>query len=378
MRGSIIKDGPNNYRVAYSTIDPTTGKRRQHTKRGFRTKGGAREFLNSIIGKVQDGTYQPDTKVTVRELLTNHWLPWQRLQRDLRPSTVAFYEKVIQRWLVPELGDRRAASLRPSDVTSLIESLRTGGDGRRPLSARSAQMAVGVLKAATRYGHYHELLSRDPLAQVKRPSSQSPTMRVWDEAQVRNFLQATKGTPLNVAWSLALCCGLRRGELLGLRWENVDLDDGRLRILETIVPVDGVPVPSVPKTDRGKRTVPLDALLVAVLRAQRAVQATYRLKAGEAYDHRGFIVADELGRPGHPDNLTKDFRRAASTSGLPPIRLHDCRHTAATHMLRRGTPVNVVAAILGVDPAVLVRTYAHEIEGQTTEAVTGQAVAFLG
>ncbi len=117
---------------------------------------------------------------------------------------------------------------------------------------------------------------------------------------------------------------------------------------------------------------------MAVLRSHRATQAADRLKAGEAYGSRGFVVADELGRPLHPGNVSKDFRLAVAASGLLPIRLHDCRHTAASHMLRRGTPVNVVASILGVDPAVLVRTYAHEIEGQTVEAVTGQAAAFLG
>lgn len=378
MKGSVTKDRNGTWRVAWSTIDPATGERKQHTMRGFKTKKAGQDFLNGIIGKVQDGSYQPDTKVTVRELLTDHWLPWHRLQKDLRPSTVAFYEKVIGRWLVPLLGDRKAAALRPADVSSLIEGLRTGRGGRRPLSARSAQMAVGVLKAATRYGHHHELLSRDPLAQVKRPSSQSPRMKVWDEGQVRRFLQATKDGPLSVAWTLALCCGLRRSELLGLRWDNVDLKAGRLRILETIVPVDGVPVPSVPNTERGKRTVPLDDLLVALLKGRRATQAAERLKAGEAYDSRGFVVADALGNPQHPDNLSKDFRHAVARSGLPSIRLHDCRHTAATHMLRRGTPVNVVAAIVGIDPAVVLKTYAHEIEGQTAEAVTGQAAAFLG
>ncbi len=151
-------------------------------------------------------------------------------------------------------------------------------------------------------------------------------------------------------WALLLTRGLRRGELCGLRWDDVDLDGSSVRVVRTRVLVDGRPEESLPKTAAGRRAVPLDARLVALLRRHKAVQSAEKLAAGVAYDDGGWLVADELGQPYYPDSISGMFEKKVKAAGLRRIRLHDPRHTAATLMLADGVPVKTVADLLGHDP----------------------------
>lgn len=387
MRGSIRRRG-GTYTAYWFTSDPATGKRVQHTKGGFVRKeparppkgDSAREYLNAIIGNVQGGSWRPDTRLTVKELLEDHWLPAQR-SRGLRPTTIGVNEMAVRSWLVPYIGGVRAAALTPKAIVDLVEMLRTSrsSTGRKGLSARSAQIAVTTLRSAYRYAVNNGLLASDPIRSVRPPRASRPQLRVWTPDDARAFLDATRSDRLGWAWSLLLTRGPRRGEVCGMRWDDIDFEAGVWRISRTRIIANGKAVEGIPKTAAGRRPVPLDELLLGLLRAYKVRQATEQLAAGESYNAEGWLFADELGVPYYPDSLSEWFDDKVKALGLPRIRLHDMRHTAATLMLAGGVPVKVVSEMLGhASPTITLGIYAHVLPGMAEEAGAALSAKLLG
>ena len=379
MNGSTIKRG-STWTCYWSTDDPATGKRRQHSKGGFRLQKEAREHLNGVLGKVGTGSWNPDRPLTVSQLLTEHWLPAQR-SRELRPSTLDQYALAVKSWIAPHIGGVRVSALTPKQVTEWVDTLRTAksSTGRKGLSPRVAQLSVGVLKAACTWAVENGLLSRNPIAGVRRPRAPSEVMNPWDADQARAFLGATVDDRLAFAWSLLLTRGLRRGELCGLRWQDMDLTGSVMRINRTRVTVAGQAIDSSPKTAAGRRSIPLDPSLVTILRAHKATQSREKLASGGAYEDDGYLFADELGHPYYPDSLSTWFDQKVKSSGLPRIRLHDTRHTAASLMLASGVPVKVVSEMLGhASPTITLAIYAHTMPGMAEEAGAALSASLLG
>jgi integrase len=372
VRGFTRQRTPGAAWTAYwSIVDPGTGKRVQHTKGGFKTKGEASKHLNAVLPKVDAGTWKPDKALTVKQLLEEHWLPAQR-SRELRTTTLDQYRGVIDSWIVPQLGGLKVASLTPKTVTDYMTALRTepSAHGHSGLSARSVQLALGILKAACAWAVEAELLGRNPIASVRRPRSQSQVMKVWAPDEAKAFLASVREDRLYSAWALFLGRGLRRGEVAGLHWDAVDLEAGRLAITATRVLTEGGQVvDSRPKTAAGVRTIPLDPHLVAALRAHRRRQLEERLRAGAAYEDSGYVFIDELGAAYYPDTFSERFDRLVANAGLPRIRLHDARHTCASALLAAGEPVKVVQELLGhASPTITLEVYAHVLPGMAESA----------
>jgi integrase len=371
MRGSTIRRG-STWTAYWFTTNPATGKRQQHSKGGFKTQKAARSHLNNILGKVQTGDWKPDAKMTTEQLLTD-WLAAKRSE-GLRDNTTAMYRNVIDGWLLPHVGGLRLEQLTPARAQELVEKLRSA-DGSRlnrgALSPRSVQLAVQVLKAATRWALATGLIMRDPLVGFRRPRAQasSAATGAWTAAEARRFLDHVATDRMRAAWWLLLSRGLRRGELVGLKWSAVDLDSGVIRVIETRVVVDAKATASTPKTDAGRRAVKLDAGLVAELRRHRQIVGLERQVAGEAWTDTGFVFVNEIGEPYRPELISRTFSRLAKAAGLRPIRLHDLRHTAASLMLAAGESPKVVAEILGHSSPVITQVvYQHLMPGQTDAA----------
>lgn len=376
---SFIRQRGETITAYWETRDAASGKRRQHSKGGFATKKAARDYLKSVDGKVVDGTWRPDQPLTVKQLLEEHWLPAQQ-SRELRPATIAQYRAVAEHWIVPQIGGLKAAALTPAEIHHLVDTLRTetSSKGRAGLSSRSAQLTVGTLKSACSWAVENGLLGRNPLAGVRRPRAEQRHMTAWSSDQARSFLEQTRSDRLAAAWALLLTRGLRRGELAGLRWEAIDLEGQVLSISRTRVVVDGKAIDSAPKTAASRRTIPLDVELVSRLRAHRAAQSAERLAAGPAYEEGGYVFADELGRPLHPDTISDRFEKLARATGLPRIRLHDLRHTAASLMLASGVPTKVVSDLLGhASPTITLGIYAHVLPGMAEEAGAALSASLL-
>ena len=201
--------------------------------------------------------------------------------------------------------------------------------------------------------------------------------KAWTGAEAKKFLAFTANDRLHPIWQLALVGGLRRGELCGLKWDDVDFDNGTVRIARTRVTVNGKPQDSEPKTDGSRRTLNLVELMPH-LKALKKMQNEDTLKAFGAYADDGYLVADELGRPCHPETLSGWFENAVDAcGGLRKISLHGCRHTCATNMLKTGQPVHVVSRFLGhSNVQITLDTYAHVLPGQSEQAVTALVAAY--
>jgi integrase len=203
-------------------------------------------------------------------------------------------------------------------------------------------------------------------------------MQTWTAAEVGSFLASVREDRLYVAWLLPATLGIRRGELLGLRWIDVDLTRGRVAIRQTLVMVDGKPAMAEPKTAKGRRSLMLALEVLEGLRAHRAHQAAERLSWGADYTDSGLVITTEDGRPFHPETLSELFVRQAKRVGLPPIRLHDLRHSVASILLARAVHPKVVSEMLGhATIALTLDTYSHVIPSLQQEAASVVAAAVL-
>jgi integrase len=365
--------------VYYEDRNPATGERRHHSQGGFRTRRLAQERLNVVAGKVAEGTYRPDTPITVAELM-RQWLDAQRA-KGLRPGTLASYEGVNAWYVSKALGGKRVAALVPGDINAMVQKMETekSSTGRAGLSARSRQLAVAKLKAATKWALANGMISRDPLAGVALPRVEHQEMKFWSTDDARDFLAHVTGDPLEAAWALFVCRGLRRGEVAGLKWDAVDLIGGTLHVKRTLISVDGKATESTPKTKSSRRSIPIDALLIELLHQRGEAQKADRARAGEAWVGDGHIFTDALGKPWHPDYYGDRFDKLAVQARLPRIRLHDTRHTAATLMLANGVPVPVVAEILGHEkPSITMSLYSHAVPGMGRKAGEELSMRLLG
>lgn len=374
QRGSIRRRGDT--WTCYWFVRGPDGDRVQRSKGGFRLKGEAAAYLTSKISAVSDGTYNEptDKKITVAKYLREHWLPGVRTEATAsgeprRASTVATYAHAVDAWIVPHLGGERLLSLTPAHVEAMTTALRErGGRGGRPLT-RAAQVAHGVLRMALDDAVRRGYVTRNVAAVVRRPGVKARPMSCWTGEQAQEFLSGAANDRLYAAWVLLLARGPRRGEIAGLRWADVDLDAGRLRITHTRIVVDGKVVDSTPKTDAGRRTVPLDAGLVKVLQAHRERQLFEARAGGIAWTDSGYVFAREDGLPFNPESISQRFERLSARVGVPKIRLHDLRHTAASLMLEDGTPVKVAAEMLGhANPNVTQSIYQHVLPGMAESA----------
>jgi integrase len=183
---------------------------------------------------------------------------------------------------------------------------------------------------------------------------------VWNPEQLSRFLEHVAQDRVAALWIVAASTGMRRGELLGLRWRDIDLDSGELSIRQTHVSYGKLRVTKEPKTDRGRRTIPVDPRAVVALRAHKRAQAEEKLAAGETYGDQGLVFADEIGEPLRPDTVSAAFRRHVRDAGLPHLTPHGLRHTFATVGLEAGVDVLYIAELLGhSSPAITQSIYQH-------------------
>jgi integrase len=341
----------------------------------YPTQKQARDERAKIISDRSRGTLVVPTKATVKEAIQK----WLDGRRNLRPSTLRNYRDSL-RLVSDRLGHVQLQKLSKAHLDRLVTELlhhgrRVGNVQQQGLSPRSVNLMLtllsGVLDDAVRQG----TLTRNVAAMVERPSQTKKEMRTWTAGQAAIFLEAVTDHRLSAAFQLSLY-GLRRGEVLGLCWWDIDLDDQTLTIQRARVEVTGAGIVEVPpKTQRGKRTLPLNDAMVSALRSLRTQQGRERLAAGTAYratcpDCGGeHLVVNELGHIYRPEWFSDEFRRAAKGAGLPVIRLHDARHTCGTLMHLRGVPTAVISKWLGhATASFTMATYVHSQDDALTAA----------
>ena len=334
------------------------GKRKQ-LRRRYRTEKEARAALAEIQGQVTAGTYVQPSTVT----LENACADW--LRHKIRPTTAAGYDYVLQP-VRSELGKLPVQDLTRRHIDELITQLRagalarSGGRPRKAWSARSCNYMLGALSQVLSQLVAEGRLIRNVASLVDRVPSNAKKLQTFTPDQVQIVLRGIANDRNRHAWHLALA-GLRRGEIAGQRWVDIDLQSRTLRIGATRVDVGGRALDQVePKTANAGRVLPIPDALLAELVAARNRQAAEKLALGEAYSDQGYVVCNEAGEPYHPSTLSTLWQGAIRDFDVPQIRLHDARHTCATLMHLQGVPIALVAAWLGhADVSFTMRTYVH-------------------
>jgi len=318
---------------------------------------------------------------TVAEYLT-YWLR-EVVREDRRPKTYQGYEGVARLHLIPGLGKKRLGKLTAQDVRMFITRVRQecqcckrGWDAVRPeprccarqnrqccqtkLSPRMVQSIHAVLRNALEAAVREELIPRNVAKLVRVPAPRYKVNRGLTVPQARATLKAAAAHRLAALYVLALYLGLRRGEMLGLRWQDVDLDEAKLEVVQTLQRVGGSLRLVPPKTEDSARTVPLPPPCVAALREHKKRQFTERTDTGPDWADRGLIFPSRRGTPMEPDNLRRSWSAIRAAAGLGATRFHDLRHTCVTLLLDLGTPPHVVREIVGhSDIEVTMTIYAH-------------------
>jgi len=379
MKGTIWKRGDT---WTYQFPVTRGGRRRQISKGGFRTKRECQDALTDALADWQKGARVEPSKITVAEYLEGSWLPL--IEHAVKPTTFRGYTDIVRKRIVPLVGDVRLAELNEGDIARMYSSLRTDGrrDGSGGLSEASLQHTHVVLrkalKDAVKGAHGPRLLLRNPADDVERPRRRRKEMRVWSGDELRRFVHATRGNRLHACWVVAATTGLRRGELLGLRWEDVSLDDRVLSVKRSRVAVGYEVREGTPKSGRGRR-VDIDSETVAVLRRHRARQFEDRMAWGEAWTDSGLVFTREDGNGLHPQAVSQAFERSVRHADVPAIRFHDLRHTHATLMLGASVHPKVVQERLGhASIQITLDTYSHVMPGMQADAAARVGALVFG
>jgi integrase len=338
MRGSITKRGDSWSALVDLPPDPVTGKRRRK-RITARTKREVETQVAELIHKAETG-FTAAGKLTVREFF-DRWL--ESAAPTLRPATARRYRDVARLHIVGVIGNLRLAKLTPGDVQRLYADRLAAG-----LSPTSVHHIHAILHRALDQAVRWGLLMRNVTDAVDPPRRSSPEMRAWDARQVAAVMAAAASDDLEALWRLAVFSGMRRGEILGLRWADVDLEGGELAVRRTLSrgATSRLEV-GEPKTAAGRRRVSLSPSVVESLRRHRVRQLEQRLAAGPAYVDHDLVFATESGSVIHPNALSLRFRKLIARAGVPSIRFHDLRHTNATIDLATGTHPKVVQERLG-------------------------------
>lgn len=336
MRGHTAKKGNRYYAVIYEGVDPATGKERRRWYPAGTRKSDADKLVTELVKRRHDGDYRVPEKITFGAYLTEKWLPAQRSQ--LKPTTFDSYRRTIELHVLPTLGQVMLGRLLPEDLDSLyarlLESGRRNGSGGG-LSPGSVRYVHRILRKALNDALRKGTIPRNPAAVADPPRGASPgrsehDMPVWTAAQLQSFLSLSSPHRLGPAYFLAAHTGMRRGEVLGLRWSDVDLPRKRISIRQTVITVAYQLRISDVKTGTGRRTIDIDDPVVAQLHTWRKRQAEERLLVGPGYEDHGLVFARPDGHPIHPEFFSRSFDRIVARSGLPVIRPHDLRHTHAS------------------------------------------------
>jgi len=367
MKGHIRERSPGRWAIVIDVRDPQTGKRKRrwHSFKG--TKREAQINCARLLTELKAGTAVEPSRLTVATFLEK-WLAHIRPQ--VAPRTIERYAEIAAEYLLPALGGVALSKLQPlliSTAYDKIRSSRTKGQGE--LSPRTILHCHRVLSAALRQAVRWRLLPYNPAADIKPPKIERRKVLTYSLTQTADLLEALQSSWMHVPALLAVLCGMRRGEIAALRWGSVDLEKGRLAVVQSAEQTRAGVRYKEPKSGQ-VRTVALSAAVVTELRAHRASQAENLLRLGIRLDDDSFVVAQADSSPYDPDSISKEWRLRIIKSGLPRIRFHDLRHTHASHMLASGVHPKIASERLGHSRVgITLDLYSHVTDGLQDDAV---------
>lgn len=371
MKGHIRERSPGRWAIVLDVgeADPKTGKKKRKWHSFAGTKREAQAECARLITALKSGDYVEPSKQTLGEFL-DEWLAF--IKPTVAPKTHERYAEICQKSIAPLIGEVVLSKLKTDRIDNAFSKALTEGrrDGQGGLAPRTVHHMRRVLIKALGQAVTWERLSRNPATATTPPKVERQKMLAYDAAQMATLLEAFRPTRMFVPVLLAVMCGLRRGEIIALRWKNVELGDNRrlLSVVESAEQTkDGIRYKE-PKSGRA-RTVALSSTVVAELKAHRARQAEEQLRLGLRPDGESFVVAQIDGSPLQPRSLTHEWVRLIEKTELPRIRFHDLRHTHASQMLAAGVHPKVASERLGHSSiGITLDLYSHVMPGMQADA----------
>lgn len=342
--------------------DPITGKTKPVWHSGFDTEDEAKAFRDKRRVKLRSGRVVRKDRVTIGEYL-DLWLPAHVATKDLKPSTAESYEDKIDGHIKPRIGMIRLQLLLPAQVQSLYMDMLDAG-----MSRRSVEMTGVILRMALKHAVIqYQFIESNPAEHIPIPRPRKKQVAVWLPEEMRAILEAVVEDRYGPLFYTQATTGARRGELLGLRWYDINLDEGIIWFQTNRVRLRKGYSEGTLKNDEGKK-VSIDEDTIALLRLHRKRQAAERLKSHRWLDEQ-YVFANRNGGPLNPSNLARYWRGILTKAGVRYQKPHALRHTHATLLLEAGVPLHVVAERLGhKDAMVTATTYAHVTPKQSRQA----------
>lgn len=345
-------------------------ERRQVWRSGFTSKKDASAAMRQFLARANAGRDPFPADITLRDWVTR-WLDTEQV-RALRPHTISRYEQVLEDYLLPQLGEVRLTEVRPRHVRPVLDAMSAKG-----LSTRSVNEAKNILSTVFRAAVEDELVDANPAASMRARSHRRRPLTTPTTDDIRKLVERASGTVWEMPIALAAHLGMRRSEVLGLRWSDIDLGNGTLRVQRGLqrIRVKGqrsrLEFLDV-KTENGRRQLELGSRLVSRLRRHAKAQAQRRLLLGPDWINEDLVCDRGDGGPLDPDAMSRATKRFVKRAGLDPsVRLHDVRHGVATAMLANGVDTKIASAVLGhASAAFTADQYQHVLRGMTAAATS--------
>ncbi len=318
-----------------------------------KTRQEVAKKLNQALQAREQGLPVLSERQTVASFL-ERWLE-DCVKPSARPRTYDSYAQLVRLHIAPGLGKHQLSKLTPPEVRSFLNQKAASG-----LAPRTIQYLRAVVRRALGQALKDGLVHRNVAALVDSPRVERHEIEPLSPDQARAFLAAAKGNRLEALYTVAVALGLRQGEALGLRWEDIDLDGRTLTVRKQLQRINGKLVLTEPKTTRSRRSIALPAFAVDTLRQHHIRQLEERLVAGSRWQEHGLVFPSTIGTPLEPRNLVRLYHQLLEGAGLPSKRFHDLRHTFATLLLIQGEDLRVVMEVMGHSQITLTaNTYQH-------------------
>lgn len=368
MKGHLRERSPGKWAIILDAHDPTTGKRK---RKWHSFEGGKREAQKEcarLINEQQNGSYTEPSKTTVAQFIAR-WL--EHVKPQLSPKTFERYTEIVTKNLVPAVGSILLTKLRPAQISeAYAKALATGRrDGKGGLAPATVVYWHRLLKAALQQAVCWQMLLRNPAGALTPPKIERHAMQIYNIEQIAALLSAARTGRVHMMVSLAVQCGLRRGEIAALRWRHVDFAHAQLAIVDSVEQTKAGLRIKRAKSGKG-RAVALSASLVADLRQHRRDQSEQLLRLGVGPSDESFVVAQPDGAPYQPRSLSRAWEQWIASTDLPAIRFHDLRHSSASLMLASGIHPKIVSERLGHSRiGITLDLYSHTVPHLQADAV---------
>ncbi|PEM81497.1 site-specific integrase [Bacillus toyonensis] len=369
MKGHIRKRGSKYCIVVDIGPDPETGKRRQKWFSGYKTKKEAEKDVAKKITELNEGTFVEPSKITLKDYLIK-WLEIKKM--SIEKSTYESYNSYIFTHIVPSIG---TIALHKLNVTHIQQCYKNANQNN--MSNNSILLMHRILKSALNLAIKQNVISRNPAAFTEIPKKEKTPFQTWTEEEIKKFLFHSQESRYHIACILAITTGMRLGEVLGLRWQDIDFEKHTLTINQT----SGFDnkIKNTAKTNSSKRTIPLPIETIEALKKHKIKINKDKLRLGSAYQELDLVNCNDLGEVLKRDSFRYHYYQIVESAGVKKIKFHDLRHTHATLLLKQGVHPKIVSERLGhTDVSLTLNVYSHVLPSMQEEAIKNFGKSIFG